>query len=202
MKLRSVISMRIAKIGYIIMSVFLLSSGILFISLPDISIQIIGKVLGTAMIIFGCIKLVGYFSKDLFRLAFQYDLQFGILIFVLGLVMLVRPSEVINLLSVALGFAILADSLFKIQIAFDSRKFGIEKWWGILVLAIISSGIALVLIFRPSQSAKVLFALLGATLIAQGCLNLFVAITTVRIVKYQYPDIIEADYMEMEDEKR
>jgi len=194
--------MRIAKAGYIIISVFLLSSGILLISLPDISIQIIGKLLGAAMILFGCIKLVGYFSKDLFRLAFQYDLQFGVLIFVLGLLMLVKPSEVVNLLFVALGFAILADSLFKIQIALDSRKFGIGKWWGILALAVITACIALVLVFRPSASAKVLTSLLGATLFAQGCLNLFVAVTTVKIVKHQYPDIIDVDYMEMEDEKR
>lgn len=202
MKLRCVIPMRIAKAGYIIISVFLLSSGILLISLPDISIQIIGKLLGAAMILFGCIKLVGYFSKDLFRLAFQYDLQFGVLIFVLGLLMLVKPSEVVNLLFVALGFAILADSLFKIQIALDSRKFGIGKWWGILALAVITACIALVLVFRPSASAKVLTSLLGATLFAQGCLNLFVAVTTVKIVKHQYPDIIDVDYMEMEDEKR
>lgn len=202
MKLRSVIPMWIAKIGYIVISVFLFSIGILFLSLPEISMQIIGEMLGIVMLLFGFIKLVGYFSRDLFRLAFQYDLQMGILLFVLGLVFLLKPLKVIHLLFVALGFAILADSLFKIQIAFDSHRFGIGKWWGIMVLAILTGVIALVLIFSPSESAKVLTGLLGATLIAQGCLNLFVAITTVKIVKHQYPDYIEHDDFEMEDEKR
>lgn len=202
MKVRSVVPMRIAKTGYIVMSVALFSSGVLFVSVPDISMQIIGKLLGAIMILFGCFKLVGYFSKDLFRLAFQYDLQFGIIALILGAIILLKPSDVISLLFVAMGIVLLADSLFKIQIAVDSRKFGIGKWWVILTLAIISGVIAVVLILRPSESARILTTLLGATLIAEGTLNLFVAITTVKIIKHQYPDSIEGDYFEMEDENR
>lgn len=202
MKARSITPMRIAKIGYIVMSVVLFSLGTLFIALPDISMRIIGKTLGATLIFFGCVKLVGYFSKDLFRLAFQYDLQFGILVFILGLVILLKPSEVINLLFAAMGIALLADSLFKIQIALDSRKFGIGKWWGILALAILAGIISFALVFKPSESAKYLTVLLGATLIVEGALNLFVAITTVKIIKHQYPDFIEDDYFETEDENR
>jgi len=202
MKVRSVIPMRIAKVGYIFVSIVLFLLGILFVTLPGTSVQIIGRTLGTIMILFGCIKLVGYFSKDLFRLAFQYDLQFGILVIVIGLVVLLKPADVINLLFMAMGIALLADSLFKIQIALDSRKFGIEKWWGILALAILAGIIALILVFKPSESARVLTTLLGATLIAEGVLNMFVAITTVKIIKHQYPDSIEDDYFETGDENR
>jgi len=133
-------------------------------------------------------------------LAFQFDLQFGILILVIGLVVLLKPADAINLLFIAMGITLLADSLFKIQIAFDSRKFGIGNWWGILALAILSGIAAAVLIFKPSESAKVLVILLGIALIVEGILNLFVAITTVKIIKHQYPDFIEEDYFEMEDE--
>ena len=128
MKVRSVIPMWIAKISYIVMSAVLFLLGMLFAVRPDISIKIIGKVLGAALILFGCAKLIGYFSKDLFRLAFQYDLQFGILVFILGFILLLKPSDVINLIFMAMGIALLADSLFKIQIAFESRRFGIAKW--------------------------------------------------------------------------
>lgn len=199
MKVRSVIPMWIAKISYIVMSAVLFLLGMLFAVRPDISIKIIGKVLGAALILFGCAKLIGYFSKDLFRLAFQYDLQLGIVVFVLGLILILRPSDVIDLMFVAMGIALLADSLFKIQIAFDSRKFGISRWYGIFILAIVAAIISLVLVFKPSESARVLTILLGVTLVAEGILNLFVAITTVKIVKHQYPDFIDDDYFETED---
>jgi len=194
--------MRIAKTGYIVVSVILCLSGVLFITLPDISIRTISRMLGATMALFGCIKLIGYFSKDLFRLAFQYDLQFGIISLILGIIVLLKPSDVVNLLFAALGIALLADSLFKIQISFDSRKFGIRKWWGILALAIISGIVAIVLMLKPSESARALIILLGAAIIAGGILNLFVAITTVKIIKHQYPDFIEDEYMETEDENR
>lgn len=202
MKVRSVIPMRIAKIGYIVVSLILVLLGVLIISLPDISMLAIGRILGAVMIFFGCIKLVGYFSKDLFRLAFQYDLQFGIIALVLGIIVLLKPADAINLLFMAMGIVLLADSLFKIQIALDSKKFGIGKWWGILALAIVTGIVALILVFKPSESARIMTILLGATLVAEGCLNLFVAITTVKIIKHQYPDFIEIDSFETEDEDK
>mgnify|MGYP000447865597 FL=1 len=200
MKVRSVTPMWIAKIGYIVMSAVIFSLGILFIALPDISMQTIVKALGTTMIFFGCVKLIGYFSKDLFRLAFQYDLQFGVLVFVLGFVILFKTCNAINLLFTVIGISVLADSLFKLQIAFDSRRFGIKKWWGILALGILTGIIALVLVFMPFKNIKALSILLGVTLITEGILNLFVAITTVKIVKHQYPDFIDVDFFEKEDE--
>lgn len=191
MKVRSVIPMRIAKVGYIVISVAMLASGILFLTQPDISMKIIGRMLGISMMLFGGIKLVGYFSKDLFRLAFQYDLQFGILALVLGLIILLKPYDVINLLFVAMGIVLFAESLFKIQIAIESKKFGIKKWWGILLLAVITGVTALILVFKPSESTRMLIILLGVTLITEGFLNMVVTITTVKIVKHQYPDYIE-----------
>ena len=77
--MRSVTMMRTAKIGYIVMSAVMCAFGILLIVMPDMSNTILGLVCGTIMLLFGIVKLVGYFSKDLYRLAFQYDLAFGLL---------------------------------------------------------------------------------------------------------------------------
>ncbi len=66
--------------------------GIVLITSPGTSVVWLGRLLGVGMIVFGAIKLVGYFSRDLFRLAFQYDLAFGILLIALGIVTLARPN--------------------------------------------------------------------------------------------------------------
>lgn len=174
MKMRSVIPMRIAKTGYIVMSIVFCVAGALFISRPELSVKMIGGVLGAAMIVFGCIKLVGYFSKDLFRMAFQFDLEFGILLIALGLIVLIKRANVMNFIFIALGIAILTDGLFKIQIAMDSRKFGIGTWWLILLLAVLTGAVGLLLVFRPVESARVLTTLLGFSLLAEGILNLCV----------------------------
>lgn len=196
MKMRSVTPMRIAKIGYIVMSVMFCIAGALFIALPDISITMIGISMGIAMIVFGIVKLVGYFSRDLFRLAFQFDLELGILLLVLGLIVLIRPDDLMTFMCIALGISILTDGLFKVQIALDSKRFGIKSWWVILALAVVAGTIGVFLIFRSAKSAQFLTVLLGVSILAEGILNLYTVISTVLIIKHQQPDVIEFEYSE------
>ena len=200
METRSVTPMRAAKTGYIVMSVVFCVVGVLFIALPARSAVMIGRVLGAAMILFGAVKLVGYCSRDLYRLAFQYDLGFGLLLIALGALVLLRPAEVRDFLLTALGIAILTDGLYKVQIAVDTKRFGVSVWWLTLVLAVVTGTVGLSLVFRPWDSTRLLTILLGTALVAEGILNLCVAISTVKIVNHQRPDVMEVTSYEVEDE--
>ena len=186
--MRSVKALRTAKIGYIIISAILCALGILLIAKPDMSLSLIGIIVGIVLIVFGVIKLIGYFSKDLYRLAFQFDLAFGILLIALSVVILIRPENMMSFLCIVLGIAILADGLFKIQTALDARRFGLRTWWLILSLAIIAGVIGAVLVFRPTESARIVTMLLGMSLLAEGILNLCVALCAVKTVRYRQLD--------------
>ena len=202
MKMRSVAPMKIAKIGYIVVSVLFCIAGILFIALPEISTKIVGIEIGIAAIVFGIVKLIGYFSKDLYRLAFQFDLEFGILMVVLGTIVLFNPKNVMAFIAAAFGIAILFDGLFKIRIALDSKRFGIKDWWLILSLAIIAGIIGVALIFDSAFGAGVLTILMGVSFLSEGILNLYTVIRTVLIVKNQVPDFVETDTIEFFEKDR
>lgn len=192
--MRSIGPMKAAKIGYITVSVLLCILGLVFMFMPNVSATAIGIACGTMLIVFGIIRLVGYFSKDLFRLAFQYDLAFGILSIFLGILILLKPDNFFNFISIALGLSIFADGLFKIQIAFDSKEFGIKQWWLIFIEALVAGALGLILVFRPTESSAVLTVLLGVTVLAEGILNLSTVLAAVKIVKNQRPDVIETEY--------
>lgn len=198
MEMRSTVPMRVAKSGYIVMSAVFCLLGALLIAQPDRSLAALGRALGVAMAMFGVVKLVGYFSRDLFRLAFQYDLELGILLLVLGAVVALRPAEAAGVLTAALGISVLTDGLFKIRIALDARRFGIRCWLLILVLAVVTGGAGLLLALRPWEGARLLARLLGASLLCEGVLNFCVAVSTVKIVANQRPDRIEGEYMEIQ----
>lgn len=200
MKNRSTFPMWVAKTGYIVMSLVFCAAGIACIANPGLSAAVIGRALGAAMILFGAVKLVGYCSRDLYRLAFQYDLGFGLLLIALGALVLARPAGVLDFIFTALGIVVLTDGLYKVQIAVDAKRFGISVWWLTLALAIAAGAVGLALVFRPWDSARVLTILLGAALLAEGILNLCVAVSTVKIVNHQQPDIIEVTAFEVEDE--
>ena len=82
--MRSAMPTKVAKAGYLVMSGLLCFLGALVICDPEASIRTIGALCGLTMLAFGAVKLVGYFSKDLFRLAFENDLSSGILMLALG----------------------------------------------------------------------------------------------------------------------
>ena len=193
MRTRSTTPMHAAKIGYIIVSAALCVLGILLIAVPDFSASLFGAICGVLLIVFGIVRLIGYFSRDLYRLAFQYDLPLGILLVIMGIVMLAHPGSLVTFICVALGIFILSDGLFKIQIAWDSRRFGITKWWLILAFAIVTGICGLLLLLRPGEGGRVLMIILGITLLSEGILNFSTVLSAVKIIKHQKPDVIEID---------
>lgn len=198
--MRCIAPMKAAKISYIVMSALsCLLGGVLFV-MPEISVLWLGRLLGIGMILFGIVKLVGYFSRDLFRLAFQYDLAFGVLLIALGMVALLSPNEAMSFLCVLLGITILADGLFKVQMSVDSKRFGLHRWWLVLLLAVLTCAIGVILIFRPGAGAAALTMLLGLSLFLDGVLNLCVAICTIKIVAHQQPDVIEVEHEDVSNE--
>ena len=186
--MRSVKLIRAAKAGYIALSAAFCALGLLLIVKPGLSADLIGIAVGVALIAFGVVKLVGYFSKDLYRLAFQFDLAFGGLMVAIGALILIRPGTAMNLLCVVMAIEIIADGLFKGQTALDAKRFGLERWWLIALSALVAVGVGVALALRPGQGAQALVALLGAALLAEGVLNLCVALCAVKIVANQQPD--------------
>lgn len=183
-----------AKIGYLIISAVLCVLGIFLIFKPDFSLNVFAVICGILLLVFGVVKVIGYFSKDIYRLAFQYDLAFGILLGVLGILMLVNPSGLSKLIGIVLGAVFLTDGLFKIQISLDSKKFGIGKWWMILVLALIAAGFGLAALLNPHAGSRILMVLLGASMFFEGMLNIFTVLAAVKILKDNRPADYETDY--------
>ena len=186
--MRSVAPMRVAKIGYIAVSAALCFFGVLLIVKPEISLAGFGLFTGIVLIIFGIIKIVGYLSRDLYRLAFQYDLACGILVIALGIMVILEPNDVIDTICIAVGITFLMDGLLKIQISIDAKTFGIRQWWLILSVALLTVVIGVLLVFRTSGSVRALMVLLGISLLADGIMNLTTVLSTVKIIHHQYPD--------------
>ena len=188
-KKRSFIPMKVAKNGYIAVSVLLAALGVLLVAKPTFSVNAIGVICGILLSVFGIIKLVGYFSNDPYRLAFQYDMPFGIMLIVLGIIMLVNPGKLVSFICIVLGLWVLISSLFNIQTSLEAKKFGISQWWIVFVLSVIAAVWGLVLVFRPSEAADVMAVILGFTLIFESAVNICTVLTSVKIINNRQPDI-------------
>ena len=188
MHTRSTAPMWTAKLGYLLSAAALILLGCWILFFPQIAAETFVTLLGILTAVFGAVKLVGYFSKDLYRLAFEQDLHGGILLLLLGVMLLVRPETGAVFFCVVFGLLIVLDGILKLQIAQEARRFGIRSWWLLTAEGALAAVLGALLVFRPFDSAAALMVLFGLSLLCEGLLNLSVALTTVKIVKNQLPD--------------
>ena len=85
-------TLKIARNGYIVMAVVFCALGIFLMAVPEKAVKIICVLAGILFIADGIIKIIGYFSRDFYCLAFQFDLGFGILMIAVGILILVSIS--------------------------------------------------------------------------------------------------------------
>lgn len=155
---------------------------------PDQSLTRLCALLGIICVLCGCIRLAGYFSNDLYRLAFQFDLAMGTLTILAGLLLLFRAEDMLVLLPVLSGALILVDSCLRLQTAIDAKHFGMRKWWIILAAAAGGALLGAVLLHQPLRSGRVLLRLMGATLILNGGENLLAGLYTIKVPRRSCPD--------------
>ena len=105
-------------------------------------------------------------------------------------------------LPIAIGLFVLVDGLFSVQSAIDAKRFGIRRWWLILIFSILTVAIGLVMIFNPMRSAEILAVITGIALIASGIEAMIVALQTVKIKKaVKAGSPIEVNYIEINERK-
>lgn len=172
---------RTARTGYLVSAALFTALGLALILRPAFTTEALSRLLGGGMLLFGTVKMVGYFSGDLYGLAFQHDLAFGILLLALGLLLAVRTTGTFRTLALAVGLSILADSLLKLQTALDARGFGLDRWWLILAAALAAGVGGLLLLVQPYRTQAAMEQLLGLTLVLEGVLSTVITLTAVKV---------------------
>lgn len=179
---------KLAKAGYLVISAVFYIAGIAYMLMPDVTPLAICTISGIILIAYGVIKMIGYFSKDLYCLAFQYDLACGLFLIVFGVIALARSQQIIPHLSMGLGALILLDSLLSVQMSKDAKRFGLETWYVILAAAIAAGVCGGVVIISPFHTTLGQHMAAGCALLAQGFKSHCVVHYTVKTMKYHQPE--------------
>lgn len=168
-----------AKTGNIIGGAAFFILGVVLMIFPETSLTVLSRIAGAVMLASGIIRIIGYFSKDLYYLAFQFDFALGILSILFGTAIFFRPAIIISAIQLFLGAFVLINGLFALQTAMDSKKFGMQFWWVLLILSVISSLFGFAMIINPFKSAAAITELIGIALLFVGAEKVFVSIYTI-----------------------
>lgn len=190
-------SIRNIKTAYVMYSAILVILGLSFAFAPDISMKTICYVIGVTAVICGVVKMVGYFINDSYGLAFQFDFALGIITILVALTLFIYPKGIVSFVDILLGLFVLIDGAFKLQTSIEAKSFGINKWWIILLTALLTVVAGMILVLNPYSSMLMLTRLLGVAFVLDGVLNLIVALYTVKLIKRFSPILTESEEMEV-----
>ena len=154
---------------YSVLTACLIIVGLVLLAIPGIALNAVCIIFGIYLIIYGVVKIIGYFAKDVYQLAFQFDLALGIVAAIVGIVFICKTSSIVQI-----------HATLKIQTSLDSKKFGISSWWLMLVMAIMVAAVGIMLILMPGETTKVMIRLIGLNLCLDGVLNLIIVVNTVK----------------------
>ena len=173
-----------AKFSYISASALLFLLGLLLIIFPDTigERRLFPYLLGGVSILIGGSKILGFFSNDMYRLAFQFDFAGGIFTAIIGLLLVVNPLNMFEKFVIIYCLYVILDGLFKIQTSIDARKFGM-KWQPILFTGAAVTVIGLLILLDPFGSVPhfTINNLVGVLLMADASENIWITAYTVRV---------------------
>ena len=171
------------KWAYLLISVFFIALGVLLVVRPDTSMTNFCRFLGGVAILFGIIRVIGYFLREMEGVGLQYDFATGAFAVIAGALMIWRAPEMAGIMSVVIGLFILVDCVFKLQVAMDSRRMGANSWWVTLMFTCVSMVLGLLLVFDTFKGQQVLSIMMGISLVADGLQNLCTVVYAAVFVK-------------------
>ena len=171
------------KTAYSILAVCMILSGMIIMLRPTAAEDIMYKICGLILILLGVVKLMGYFSKDLLQLAFQFDFAMGIVFFTTGLFLIFETEKMIEYASVFMGIIVLTDALLRIQTTLDARKIGLEQWKLLLIISIVIAVTGVLILMIPLTGTRILIQLAGLNIFIDGILNLVIVRNTTGLIR-------------------
>ena len=171
-----------AKIMHLCSAVIFFVAGLLLALVPDFEDSGVFRntVVGVASIIIGATGIYGYFSNDMYRLAFQLDFALGIFNVIFGILLIINPVQLSVLLPTAVSILTLLDGGNKSQMALEGKQFGISKWYWVLISAILEivAGIVLMVLTYHELDVRVW---MGVAMGLVGVTNFWTTMYTVRV---------------------
>ena len=120
--------------------------GLVLLLIPGTLNKLIGILIGGALLITGVLSIIKYTKENI--AGSNLNLVSGILYTVLGVIIIIYPYSIINLVTICLGVYLIINGMLKLKLAFTLKNIT-DKWISTLVMGIITIVLGLLLIFNP-----------------------------------------------------
>ncbi|MBP8945465.1 MAG: DUF308 domain-containing protein [Paludibacteraceae bacterium] len=125
-----------------------------------------------------------------------WTLAFGIITFIIGLLLVLNPRITMLSLPYFIGFLMLFRSIFAMSLAIDLKNYYVLNWGYLLAIAILGIIFSFILLLNPLFGGIAITLLLGFTFLASGCYSIYLSFELKRLKKYtdKIPDELKERY--------
>lgn len=110
--------------------------GIVLIASPEATITIISTILGLTLIVFGGYKGIEYL-KNKGNNSYSYDLAYGIIAIILGIVAMIYHQEIGTIFRILIGLWIIYSSVIRATLSLQLRSTKSKVWLYSLIIALV-----------------------------------------------------------------
>lgn len=154
-------------------SILYLAFGIIMLFFPSVIVKSVCYLVGIMFLFVGVSGVVMYIKADLKTSFTSFTLVMSIIFGAFGVYVLLNPEAFASFFPLVMGIFLLVDSISKLSMAFDLKKFEYKNWWQMLIIAFLILGCGLLLLFNPFEAVKLSVQVIGAILIVDAISNIF-----------------------------
>ena len=120
----------------IIESVIFAILGIILIAKPEQTVKVISYILGAGLIIIGAYKIFSYVKEKGKNDLFNYQLIYGVMAIVIGLIAIIYSSTIGTIFRIIIGMWIIYSAVVRASSAFKLKTVNSRIWIYTLIIAI------------------------------------------------------------------
>lgn len=135
----------------ILTSVVFAILGLILAFYPDTTLKVISCILGIIFIAIGIFKLVNYFLAKGKYDFYNYDLIFGLMAVVIGIVTIIFKDTIESIFRIIIGVWIIYSSLIRISASFKLKTMKLDAWMYSLILALLMLACGLFITFKAGS---------------------------------------------------
>lgn len=205
-----------------ISSVAFVLVGLALLLWPETSLRIVCGLFGLVILMKGVGSIYSFLKAEVRGFFSYFGWLFGAAAVALGIFLLIRPQTVVSILPILVGLFVIMDGVLRVQSAFELRAAGYDRWWSLLILALVSVVLGAVMLWNPFGTVELLVMAIGVILMVEGALNLVGFIWTAIQLKglekaardmadqmqemlgdpaFGKGDVLEADWRDLDDKR-
>ena len=165
-------------------SVIFIAIGIFLFTKPETTISTISYILGIIIILLGSFSFGKYFQSRAEGNKFNFNLIYGTLSIIIGLILILNPTALATLIPFVLGFWMVINSAVKIQYSLNLRQYENKVWIPTFIIGLFTLICGLIMIFNPFEGALLITKMIGLFIIIYSILDIVEAFLLNKNIKY------------------